>query len=170
MASQKSALAAARRRWGKTAYVREQKRALTKAQREQRQAHVRSLRQRIVEIDNALRGTDGSGLNLLTKAEFFLAVNGDEPSGTEFRAAVAECRRLQDLRDERSGLKEEQERLRSGCHSYRWEAGYIGGIGGGEFQYVAVQESADSLDELLAKIERRKEPDTARTMTMGSMT
>lgn len=164
MTTQKTALAAARRRWGKRALVREDRRALSPALRQQRRDHVAAINLRIKEIGTELQSHGDTERRLLEAAEFFLSVNGDEPSGSQLRSAVELSRKMIDLVDERRAITEERDRIRWGCHSFRWQAGYVMDLielGSG----VAIHESADTLDELIAKIEKRG----AETVATASM-
>ena len=155
-ATKAKCLAAARRRWGKRAFVGEEKGAPSIAKQEELRAKLAALKARKDEIDVELRKANGSPfLALLVSAEFFLAVDGGEPSGTQLRNAVAEARRVTDLRDELRTLCRESDELRGAAYTYRWKAGYIGSIPGlGECCHTHA--SADTLDELLARIESRE--------------
>ena len=157
MASSKHALALARKKWGKTAFVRENKRSLTATQRAELWAQIRAMRVRMKEIEAEQKALGHNWQTLLTASEFFLEVNGDEPSGTQFREAVAKARKWTDLGDELSSLRKEDDRLIGGMHRYRWEAGHIQTVA--SMQWASIGAHADSLSELIEKIEGRSNVD-----------
>lgn len=146
MATAKQALAAARRKWGKRAFVRENKHAFTPSMREERQSHVKAIMLRVAELDTAIKAAKHDWTALLKAAEFCRDVNAQEPSLSQLGEQATKAREYVDMTDERSGLRYEAERLRGGLHTYRWEAGY-GGV------FVSIHAQADTLDELIRKIE-----------------
>ena len=90
---------------------------------------------------------------LLEAGEFLLAVNGDEPSKSQFQEAVLKARKKVDLEDEIRALREEKRQKASGIHNLRYEAGCVQsfpGIGG----ISEVHAQADTLTDLLAKIRK----------------
>ncbi len=153
-ATKASCMAAARKKWGKRAFVAENQSAVTVAERQSRQAKIRDLKAEIAILDEQIKGLGNQWPRLLEAAEFFLAVNGDEPSGCQFRVAVADARRAVEFVETRKAAKEQAEELRSSIVRHRWDAGYIGTING-LGSYAGIQASADSLDELLAQIESK---------------
>jgi hypothetical protein len=151
MATKEQALAAARKRWGKDrAFIRENRRALSPAQRAERSDHVKRVGELIKASEAEQKLLAAAPSILLSKAEFYLAVNGDEPSNTEFRAAVADARKLADLKEDCGLLRKEHENLRSGIHVTRWEAGHVVSAGG--FGFSSIDVHADTLDELVERI------------------
>lgn len=147
-ATEAACLAAARRRWGKHAFIRKDQHAPTPAERDARIAKQRNFRTELDSLDAQVKQL-GNRPNLLEAAEFFLAVNGDEPSGKQFREAVAAARQAADLNDLRKATRAEWEAGRSGVYSYKWGAGYYlqGNISSTHVQ-------SDTLEELLEKIEQ----------------
>jgi hypothetical protein len=154
MATKQQALAAARRKWGKRAFVRENKRAMTPSQREQHKAHVRSLKARLDELEVTLKANRFDWKRLLEAAEFCVAVNSQEPSFSELKDCSEQARVFQDLLYERKLVRDEWERIRYGGHTQRWDAGYVADAAG--MQFVSIHAQADTLDELIRKIEPLK--------------
>ena len=152
MATAKQALAAARRRWGKKAFVKENKTAMTAAQREQHQAHVKSLSEAIKGLDDQLKAQKLNWTEFLKAAEFCCDVDAQEPSLSQLKEAARAARLFVDTRQERDQLEEEKKRLRGQGSCKRWDAGYVGTIPG-MGAYYGVECSADTLDELIEKIE-----------------
>jgi hypothetical protein len=150
-ATKATCLSAARKRWGKRAFIRENKGSPSTAEREARDIKAAALKAEIAALDEKIKVLGNQWPRLLESAEFFLAVNGDEPSGSQFRAAVADARMAVDLIEIRAATRKQREELLSGAHRRKWDAGYVGSIGGlGD--YLSIHSSADSLDELLDKI------------------
>lgn len=151
-ASRANCLAAARRKWGKRAYVRENKNAMTPAERAAHHEKVAAARAERDRLEKERVASAVPAKQLLEKAEFFLAVNGDEPSGTEFRAAVAAARKHEDLCEQYIAARDEWMRIRGGGTIQKWDAGHVSVLPGlGDCVHCRAQ--ADTLDELLAKIE-----------------
>lgn len=155
-------LAAARKKWGKTAWVRENKRALSPAARAASIQEVQTIneqiaeneqQQKLVTFKQQQKLVTFKWRELLAAAEFFIAVNGNEPSATEFKATVAAGRKLADLQDEMSALKSERSDKSSGLHSLRYEAGcYTTFPGLGTISENHCQ--SDTLSDLLAKVRK----------------
>ncbi len=156
MATTKQALAAARRRWGKRAFVRENKRALSPAIRTERHSDVKALNARVKELDKEIEDAKHDWSVLLKAAEFCRDVNAQEPSLSQLGIAASNARAHLDMVAERHLCREEGRRIASGLHVYRWDAGCIESVGPlGDVMSIRVQ--ADTLIELLAKIEPAKQ-------------
>lgn len=108
---------------------------------------VAALMARHKELDDAIKSEKYNWKRLLEAAEFCRDVNAQEPSLSQLGEAATAARRFVEMQDERSGVKLEAERLLGGLHTYRWDAGYVGA-------FVSIRAQANTLDELLAKIER----------------
>lgn len=155
MATAKQALAAARRKWGKHAYVREHPRALPPAMREERRKHVAELVVRDTELRDTISKEPYKWVSLIKAAEFCRDVNAQEPSLSQLGEEVTKARAFADMLAERVALKKEIEQLRCGLYFKRWSAGHIAGVGGVQFAHCEVE--ADTIAELLAKIEPEKQ-------------
>ena len=144
-------LAAARKRWGKTAWVRENPRALAPGERFKRNEQCKANSARIAELEQEQKANQFQWRTLLEAAEFLLAVNGDEPSKSQFQEVVLKARKRVDLEDEIRALREEKRQKASGIHNLRYEAGCVvnfPGLGG----ITEVHAQADTLTDLLAKV------------------
>lgn len=147
--SQASCLAAAKKKWGKQVYIRENKRAITPAERASRLETIKYLKEEIAGLDEQIKSLGEQWTRLLESAEFFLSVNGDEPSGDQFRAAVADARKLVELKESRRAADSQRRELHGSTLAHRWDA-----IESGSFCSI-VHASGDTLEELLQKIESR---------------
>lgn len=153
-ATKESCLAAARRAFGRTAFVRENRDAITPADRKLRQARAADLQAEHVSLVEQIKQIGEPWPKLLESVEFFLAVNGDEPSGEQLRTAAAFARKLVDMTERRAAIRKERDQLLAGVHRQKWEAGSVDsfpGIGG----LTTIQASADTLSELLEKIQAK---------------
>ncbi len=148
-ASQASCLAAAQKKWGKNVCIRENKRAITATERASRLETVKHLKEQIAVIDEQIKSLGEQWARLLDSAEFFLSVNGDEPSGSQFRAAVADARKLVDLKESRRAADSKKRELHGSTLAQRWDT-----IEHDSFCSI-VHASSDTLEGLLAKIESR---------------
>lgn len=151
-ASRAACQAAARRRWGKRVVVREHANAMSPAAREAHHAKQKSKRQELDALDARAKAIGGGHwIKLLEAAEFFLAVNGDEPSGTLFKEAVAASRAAEDMNAERQAARANWESGRGIGLRKRWEVYSVQTVGNlAAFGHVHCE--ADTLDELLEKI------------------
>lgn len=143
-ATKPKALAAARRRWGKHAFVREDRRAPSPAERERLTARSRELVARVQAIDAELKDLGAVLPPLIKAARFAVDVDGGAPSLEQLRPALERAERQVELNQERRDCRQEQDGL--ALHRRRWDAGTLGPL------FAHIHASADTLDELLAKI------------------
>lgn len=143
MTTKAQVLAAHRRCHGQLAFVREHKTALKPAQREERREHVRAIHSRLAEIDREVKAARG-----------------------HWRKLLANSQRVTDLEDEATALRSEREQI-GAYYRRRWEACHVSSGVGLQFvtiDYETIDYEADTLDELLAKVEgRTHQPATAAT-------
>lgn len=145
MASRSQVLAAARRKFGAKAYLEERRNAQTASERQRDIDRRREINQRKAALAE-LEKTDPPNHPALLKAcHFVVDVDGDNPSIPQLKVELERAQRCQDRMEERRALHEEA--LGLGGYSYRWECL----VGHGWANQVVA--SADTLDELLAKIE-----------------
>lgn len=152
MTTKAQVLAAARKRWGKAAYVNENRRAPTATEREVNGATKARLRDRVKEIDAETKSLGMVLPPLLAAARFAVDVDGGPPSLDQLRVATERAERQQSLLDERRTCRAEHDSLNG--HSKRWSAGAITSIAG--FAMAHVRAEADTIDELLAAIQAPK--------------
>lgn len=146
-ATKASALAAARNKWGKAAFVREDPHAPTAAQRAMLMTRGAELRERVKVIDSDLKALGAVLPALITAARFAVDVDGGPPSLEQLRAAVEKAERRDELNEERRACRAEHDGLQAWRR--RWDAGDVGEM----FRHSRV--SADTLDELIEKIEAK---------------
>lgn len=140
----------ARRKYGKKVELSENKNAPTVAEKEVQRAkrQERIARKNQLEADlGSLKDPNGE---LLKAARFALDVDGDEPSWSQLREAVEVCNKVREIKDELQAIKEEAGRY-SG-YICRWSVSELVNIGG--VLMNRVHEQADTLEELVAKMEK----------------
>jgi hypothetical protein len=142
-------MVAARKRWGKRAVVEERRNAPTASERQAAMDQRKQMQARINAIAAELELAKPWDRPLLKAARFAVDVDGGEPSMSQLRQLVEAAEKTVALVDERNELRTRKERL--DCFSYRWTAGRV--EGGRGFDYMVVECQADTLTELLAKIE-----------------
>lgn len=140
-----------RKKYGKGAYLRENKRASSPEQREQGKVRLAEIRDRVVKIKAELAQLQRHDKRLLIAASFVCDVNGDHPSIDQLREAVAESQRFADLSEERRELEAERSKLSGESCRFRWEACNVNTVGG--VQFCSIHESADTLEELAEKFQ-----------------
>lgn len=147
----KKVLAAARKRWGQGVQLDERRNAPTKEQK----AAAAERRKEIKAESDGLRAelqAIGDPLPALATAARFVADLGQEPDLTQLRLAVERAERHAAIKERRRELEVESKKLPQGYHD-RWTLGKVVSLGGmGVFEVVA---SADTLEELMAKVERQ---------------
>ena len=146
-----SVLAAARKRWGKAVQLEECKGALSPEQRAQVRARQKEIRDRLESIKAQRDALYPAWKDWAKVARFFFDVNGDEPSSSQLRAAVAAKEQEDDLAEEKKSL--EAERSHNVTAGYRQRYRLLK-IHGSPFPHASVEAEADTLDELAAKVER----------------
>ena len=152
MATKREVEAMIRRKYGKTASLRENRNAATAAERADGNARRKEITARINEIDAELKTIpSGHDKRLLTAAEFVCDVNGDSPSIEQLRVAVAESQRSRALHDERKELDNERRNLAGIGYRHRFEACVYNTVGN-LAAFNAIHESSDTLEELAAKL------------------
>lgn len=146
-----SALAAARKKWGKFAYIRENKRACTAKEREANIQKARTLSHRSKEIDDRLNKLDKTKCRnlLVDAARFVVDVNGDPPSIENLKKPLADINEYIAL--EAEWLENRRERESIDTHSYRWSVVVERSI---YCNHITAE--ADSLPELIEKIQRKE--------------
>lgn len=150
MTTKAQALAAARKRWGKRAAIEENKNAATREEREAAFARSKEIVERRTTITTEQQACKWSIRDLMKQARFVVDVKGGNPSIDELEKVLTRAERWHELEDERLAIREEQQRLP--MHSYRWTAGHIGS----PIPHFVVEAQADTLDELMEKIEQKK--------------
>lgn len=154
MATAKITIAAVRKmarlRYGKTADVRHNQNALTKEQKAVVIAKHKELRAEKEACKAELHALGETAKPLREAARFAVDVDAQEPSLSQLRAALERAERAADLRERMKDIEEEFRG--SSTYSYRYEVvtiRYVGGIAA----FTSVDASADTLEELAAKIE-----------------
>lgn len=142
-ATKSTCLAAARKRWGKTAVVVQHDTWETPAQRQAARDKRAEIRARINVLDQEIKALGGNYPALLKACRFVVDV---DPSIPELKKALEHAEAVQARMDERSGLHNEQKGL--GGYGYRWASGEDGGW------VFHCHVEADTLDDLLAKIQQ----------------
>lgn len=145
-----SALALAKRKYGKKAIIQERRNAPTREEREAAQARSKEIGERLKVIAADQLSLKGWQDRLTKAARFVVDVDGDDPSVEQLRPCVIDAERYAALTEEYLDLKKEREQLPS--HGYRWTAGNITGAGG--IKFLSVKDQADTLAELVEKMER----------------
>lgn len=107
----------ARTRW-KQSLVRENPGASTREEREADIARAREIRQRIAQIDEAIKDAAGRVGALVKAARFAIDVDGDEPSWSDLAKALAAVESDRALAAERREIDTERRALN--VSSYRW--------------------------------------------------
>jgi hypothetical protein len=149
----RSVRALARRHWPRCE-VRHNAGAPDKAEREASVQRRRELKARA----DALRAEQARGCLGLARAEltaaarFALDVDGDEPSWSQLRAAVEKSERQTAVNEELRDIEAECQKLNSRSWRQRWEVVGIEGVNG-IASFSVVHASADTLEELVAKLE-----------------
>lgn len=143
---------AARLRYGRTARLEEKPKAVAPAERARRIARLGEIRDRLKELPGPMVGVLREWRSLIKAAQFVRDVNGDHPSVPKLVETLAASEALSDKLEEREALEAERKRLDVGLHRHRFEILTTAVHGG--FGFQTIEASADTLPELLAKIER----------------
>ena len=147
-ATKSAALAAAKRKWGKRAYVEERRNAPTADERAANHARVREIIEQEKANEQAIKLLGAWPGKLAEAARFVVDVNGDEPSIPQLREAIEKVEELNVRIGDRRAMREEREHLPT--HSKRWKAGIVNDVAGIGFSHVRAD--ADTLEELIEKI------------------
>jgi hypothetical protein len=97
-------LAAARKKWGTTVQLRENKSALTPAEKEVLRASQKELLARKKAADEERKALGDVQAPLLAAARFALDVDGDEPAWTRLKQATERAQRAKELAEELADL------------------------------------------------------------------
>ena len=147
-------LAAARRWWGKNVQLREHTNrpdAAAKEQIRQKLAGLRADRDRLKEEIKAA-GEDHKAL--VAAARFAVDVDGDEPSWTQLREAVAKAERVAEAREELRAAEKAISNASSVLLCHRFELTQDQAVAGFPMRHHLAD--ADTLEELAAKVTEGK--------------
>jgi hypothetical protein len=149
-ASRRNCLAAARRKYGKAAWVHENRAAPTAARREEARARAKACSQEIETLRAEQKELGGDGVaDLLAAAQFVVDVGCDPTAVARLGVACRPAARHREINELCSCLRDEQRALPS--NGYRWSAGKLEYIGKLAAFSVSLAD-ADTLDELYAKL------------------
>lgn len=147
-------LAAARRRWGTKVSIVEDRFAPTPAERERRCEERRVLKERFYVVEAELKAIPRDYVATLRKAaRFVVDVEAEEPSLSQLKAAVEVAETAADLIDERDENRKARERIYT--HARRWRVRSLIDVAG--MLVGSIHDEADTLAELLDKIEKRRD-------------
>lgn len=147
--------AAAKKRWGKNAFVELNPRLPDAETRSKWSILNEAASARIKEIEAELKSLAPLRIlrDLVAAAQFVVDVNGDHPSIDGLRKPLADASRRAELEDDRKSM--EGERRNRPCHSKRYKAGAVSYAAGFGMSHIYAE--ADTAAELMELIKTTKD-------------
>src|SRR5262249_46887555 len=142
-------LVAARKRWGKNVQLREYANRPDEAAKEQIRLKLAGLRADRDRLKEEIKAAGDVHMALVAAARFAVDVDGDEPSWTQLREAVARAERVAEVREELREVEKAVSNASGSLLCHRFELTQDRAIAGIPMRHHLAD--ADTLEELAQK-------------------